>query len=635
MNRGTLLLALLSFSWFSLGHAQSGSTTCQSKENNHWRFGLQVGLDFNSGSPVQVWSSMKGFENCAVLSDQNGDLMFYTNGGQVSVSTQYPGGIWNRNDQLMPNGAFTFSDIGCSSSASSALIVPDPGDSSEYYVFVTSCAEESFLPGLGYHKVDMDLDNGLGDVTQKNQFVTYLHNENIAGVRHCNGRDYWMAAGTDWPNTIRIYLIDSTGIDTTPVFIQPVDSTIRPRRIKFSPDGHHLAVLFYSIQTGGAITHIYDFDPTSGTLAFKTDLPTPIYFGAGVEFSPSGRYFYVHGFENPYKYLFQFDLYDPIPSTTGFVQTDTLIQQDQPSGIQCGSDGKIYLISTYQMEIDVIDDPEQPQAPNTQNAVILTQGPQTISGLVNVMGHSTYDPSPHIYGPTLICPTTQATYDLYFDPCRTNSVLWEYGGSGTLISSVDSQVVILAGTPGIDTLIVHKMTDCATMSDTLLVEVAAPTYPNLGTDTVICEGDTLILDPGVGFASYTWQDNSTDSTFTIYQAGVYYVETVGPCGERGLDSIVVTPCVGMPESYGQAGMAIAPNPNQGEFRIEVDFGEWVNEAQLRVYDALGRELFNRPVGVEGNAFSHRLQLQGFAQGIYFLEVVTEGQALRKTFWIRR
>ena len=641
MNMRTLFWVFFSLFLANMGLTQTGPVTaakvttspCQSKENNHWRFGLQVGLDFNSDSPVQVWSSMKAFENSAVISDQNGDLMFYTNGGQVSSSTQYPGGIWNRNDQLMPNGALGFNDIGCTSSSTSALIVPDPGDSSEYYVFVTSCAEEGFQPGLAYHKVDMDLDNGLGDVTQKNQFVTYLHNENIAGVRHCNGRDYWMAAGTDWPNTIRIYLIDSTGIDTTPVFIQPVDSTIRPRRLKFSPDGHHLAAIFYSIQTGGSITHIYDFDPTQGTLTFNTALPTPIYFSAGMDFSPSGRYFYVHGYENPYKYLFQFDLFDPVPSNTGFVQTDTLIGQDQPSGIQCGPDGKIYLVSTYQTEIDVIDNPEQAQAPITQNVVNLTQGPQPLFGLVNVMGHSTYDPIPHVIGPTLICPGTQATYDLHFDPCRTNSILWEYGSSGTLISSVDTQAVILAGTPGVDTLIVHKMTDCATLSDTLLVEVIAPTHPNLGADTVICEGDVIVLDPGTGFTSYTWQDNSADSSFTITQAGVYYVETVGPCGERGIDSIVVTPCVGLSGSEWQAGMTIAPNPNRGTFRVEGRFGEWVDQVEMRVIDALGRILLERPVAVHGITFTHYLQMQGAAQGVYILEIRSGGKAIHKTFRI--
>lgn len=52
----------------------------------------------------------------------------------------------------------------------------------------------------------------------------------------------------------------------------------------------------------------------------------------------------------------------------------------------------------------------------------------------------------------------------------------------------------------------------------------------LGDDTVICSGDTLMLAPGVQGAAYTWQDGSLSHTYPVAAAGQYHVEaTLGSC----------------------------------------------------------------------------------------------------------
>lgn len=61
---------------------------------------------------------------------------------------------------------------------------------------------------------------------------------------------------------------------------------------------------------------------------------------------------------------------------------------------------------------------------------------------------------------------------------------------------------------------------------------------DLGNDTTLCSGDTLILDAGNPGANYTWQDGSTDSTFTVFSSGLYYVEVVNNCG-TDQDTIIV------------------------------------------------------------------------------------------------
>ena len=128
------------------------------KEGNIWYFGEYAGLDFTSGSPVAITNSaMNKDEGCASICDSAGSLLFYTSGINV----------WNKNHQLMSNGTGL---AGHNSSTPSALIVPNSGNSSLYYIFTT---DAFFYPnGLKYSIVDMSLSSGLGAVTQKNITLT-------------------------------------------------------------------------------------------------------------------------------------------------------------------------------------------------------------------------------------------------------------------------------------------------------------------------------------------------------------------------------------------------------------------------------------------------------------------------------
>lgn len=65
-----------------------------------------------------------------------------------------------------------------------------------------------------------------------------------------------------------------------------------------------------------------------------------------------------------------------------------------------------------------------------------------------------------------------------------------------------------------------------TLIDTVTVEVVATPLIDLGADARICEGETLTLSPGLDFASYVWQDNSTANHFQVSESGEYSV-TVG------------------------------------------------------------------------------------------------------------
>ncbi len=62
--------------------------------------------------------------------------------------------------------------------------------------------------------------------------------------------------------------------------------------------------------------------------------------------------------------------------------------------------------------------------------------------------------------------------------------------------------------------------------------------PNLGTDKLLCAGDSIILNPGI-FNSYLWQDNSTKPYYKVTTGGTYWVKVADENGCTALDTIVI------------------------------------------------------------------------------------------------
>jgi gliding motility-associated-like protein len=64
---------------------------------------------------------------------------------------------------------------------------------------------------------------------------------------------------------------------------------------------------------------------------------------------------------------------------------------------------------------------------------------------------------------------------------------------------------------------------------------------NLGKDTSLCEGESLILNPMLPNASYTWQDSSHAATYEVKQPGTYWVRAfVAEYDITSTDTIVIT-----------------------------------------------------------------------------------------------
>ncbi len=121
------------------------------KQANIWYFGSRIGLDFNQIPPQPIADgNLTSPEGMSSIADNNGRLLFYTNGLAIINRKQLP----------MKNGQAL---AGNTSSTNNVVIVPLPGSDSIYYVFTTGAANEA-LQQFQYNIVNMKGDGGLGEV---------------------------------------------------------------------------------------------------------------------------------------------------------------------------------------------------------------------------------------------------------------------------------------------------------------------------------------------------------------------------------------------------------------------------------------------------------------------------------------
>jgi gliding motility-associated-like protein len=125
-------------------------------------------------------------------------------------------------------------------------------------------------------------------------------------------------------------------------------------------------------------------------------------------------------------------------------------------------------------------------------------------------------------------------------------------------------------------------------TNTTLVNLPNTLKVNIGRDTTICPGQTYVLNAGAGYASYRWQNSSTQPSFSVISTGNYYVTVTDKDSCTASDSAYVT--VNCDDIF--FPNAFTPN---GDYKNDT-FGPWGNIAAVtdytfKIFNRLGEVIF--------------------------------------------
>lgn len=317
-------------------------------QNNIWCFGDSAGIDFNTVPPSTFRTNVKGRGSCTSIADSSDNLLFYaytraTLFGKTTLVFDYTNQLMDEGDSIVGEGWYQ-----------ELTIINDPGNPHRYYLFSVGVDNLALQQGFWYSVIDMSYNSGLGKVVSKNNMLLNdFMADCVAGIKHGNGRDWWVV--TRKSNTLTtgvtvtdyyFYLITPTGIYGPFIKTAGQPTNYNGPEIIFSTSGNKM---IYTNPRG--LLELYDFDRCSGDLTLNQTISsenTSYHFYWSSAFSPDESKLYVQTISYPdTTFLIQFNLNAANIASSA----DTIFTQPLPAAtggdIRLAPDGKIYVSNAY------------------------------------------------------------------------------------------------------------------------------------------------------------------------------------------------------------------------------------------------------------------------------------------------
>lgn len=195
----------------TVGFSQNSSKPYEWPSHRNWFMGTPTTgsqiVDMNSMKVTDLAYPVTVYEGTSAASDDNGNLLFYTNGRQV----------WNAAGVLTTSALLTGNEGGASGNSSSAsqgvIIVRHPLNAEVYHVFTTDDAIQN--PTLGLNHFTLNKNGEL--LSGPNRLGSFRTTEGIAATSHANGVDIWVTVQESASTNFHTYLLNCEGLEQTSV----------------------------------------------------------------------------------------------------------------------------------------------------------------------------------------------------------------------------------------------------------------------------------------------------------------------------------------------------------------------------------------------------------------------------------
>lgn len=185
-------------------------------------------------------------------------------------------------------------------------------------------------------------------------------------------------------------------------------------------------------------------------------------------------------------------------------------------------------------------------------------------------------------------------------------------------STAETTQAIMVGAAGQYMVTATDAYGCVTMDSMQVTQSTVTAAISASTDS-LCLDDSVILDAGSGFSSYSWTSGGSSQTETL--DGMTYglgpvtvgltVTDANGCADTDSVTVVVVDCVGLDE-LSNITLSVYPNPSKGVFNYELSS---LNEdIELLVTDLSGKILVSEKV----SSVNGTINLANNESGIYFL-----------------
>ena len=408
--------------------------------------------------------------------------------------------------------------------------------------------------------ININADNGLGRVIEKNNFLHSSGSEKVTATFASDNNSFWIisAQTNRSPRGIYCYKLDENGLNETPVISNIGSLQVDRGYMKVSPFGDLLAVAWQNIDNRPTL-ELFSFDNGSGmvtdTVLISKDILTRGSGPYGLEFSPNGSFLYVTertAYNRPItsNRIFQFDI--STLNSDSIQQSATILDDvtdHQVGALQVASNGKIYVAFHDSDSLGVIEFPDRKGLASgyRKNGIYL-------SGRKSLQGLPTFNQS--LFRKTEMlsqnfCLGDSTNFSFETDIANIDSLRWQFAAFGESIELSPSFVFPSAGNHRVSLTIYFEgrqieLNEEVTINETPQIE--------LGEDMVRKSLEQFHLSIPQDYPIILWNTGATETSILTDQAGTYavYIENEFGCSRSDtirldtLDIMLSNECLGDP-----------------------------------------------------------------------------------------
>lgn len=204
---------------------------------------------------------------------------------------------------------------------------------------------------------------------------------------------------------------------------------------------------------------------------------------------------------------------------------------------------------------------------------------------------------------------------LSVEPGPYTSYLWTSG------STTPSIVVTETGDYAVTVIDANNCTDSTLLGTPIHVEVWDPQ------PTADQQGDSVLVTNGP-FSAYQWYLNGvaiSGATSPVYypiESGNYVLEVWDENGCSGTSFNIEFTFTGIFDLSSMYDINVFPNPNNGQFTLDVEFGE-TTTATITLKDVLGKDIMTPEFVQSVSSLRRSFNISHLSQGVYHLHLSTE------------
>ncbi|HRB39721.1 MAG TPA: T9SS type A sorting domain-containing protein, partial [Bacteroidia bacterium] len=148
-----------------------------------------------------------------------------------------------------------------------------------------------------------------------------------------------------------------------------------------------------------------------------------------------------------------------------------------------------------------------------------------------------------------------------------------------------------------------------------------PGFVNIGNDSVLCAGSSLMLNAPNGLTNYLWNTGATTSSITVNAPGSYWFSATGSGGCIVTGYRILSACTGIENQISLVPIQILPTISNGIYSIQFPLQKV--SGIIKLHDSSGNLVRTFSTSPLENA--KQLNISSLASGIYFCSVVWESK----------